>query len=117
MEEQKIKNPFNKNGIPILLDKERRLIINFNTLVHLEEEYGNLSDALTIMATTPTLKDVRKLLYFMLKEEDPSLTEEKVGQMIDINNLDRIYTAFGDAMENYIAADSEEGDNEDREKN
>ncbi len=105
-------NPFNKKGIPISLDRERRLIINFNTLVDLEEEYGDISKALNIMASKPTLKDVRKLLYLMLKEEDSSLTEEKVGTLIDINNLNKIYTAFGDAIETYIASNEEDDHSE-----
>ncbi|MHB1167485.1 MAG: hypothetical protein ACYC0N_02955, partial [Carboxydocellales bacterium] len=59
-----------------------------------------------------SMKAVRTLLYAGLKHEDDSLTEEKVGKLIDISKLALIGTAINNAVSvNLPSGDATEGKN------
>ena len=93
----------------ITLDKERRLKYDLNAMILYEELTGkDIIDIFNsvfkkIKATEGgkpdkgklfSLADTRALLYAGLKHEDPSLTLEKVGKMIDLYGIKPVNEAI-----------------------
>lgn len=83
----------NKSGVKIVLDKERTLIYNLNSLIELEREFETLQNVFILLNEIGNelddgqgfkrLTEIRYLLTLGLKAEDPDITEEKVGEMVD----------------------------------
>jgi hypothetical protein len=97
--------------ITIVLDKERSLIFDLNAICELEEKHGSMQGAMDAMSKG-SMKAVRSLLYAGLKHEDDSLTEEKVGKLIDISKLVLIGTTINNALStNLPSGDITEGKN------
>ena len=85
-------------GIPIELDKPRRLRYDFNALALLEDKFGSLDAALEELGKKGTIKGIRTLLHVGLVHEDPALTEHQVGKAITFEDLPRVVQAIGDAF-------------------
>lgn len=86
-------------GSVIKLDKERRINIDMNALVELEDKYGSIDKAFGALSGSPKMKDIRYILYLSLLHEDESLTENKVGKLIDIGNIGYVIETIGSAIE------------------
>lgn len=66
------KKPAPTRGVPVDLDRTRHLRYPLGVL-HGIEEFG--------------LKDLPKMLYLGLKHEDEEITEEALGEMVDLEML------------------------------
>ena len=73
----------------IMLDKERNLRYDLNSFVDLEEEYGDINDALVAMQKG-NIKALRAVLWAGLHHEDAELTTVTVGSMVDLPNLEAL---------------------------
>lgn len=94
-------NPIKNKGIPIELDKTRHLLLNLNSMVELEERYGTLDKALDTLSPengSPSMKEIRYLLYLSLAHEDETLTEKDAGALITLGNINEVVDALGKAM-------------------
>lgn len=76
---------------------EYNLAMDFNVICDLEERYGTFEKAGEALGSGK-MKDVRFLLYAMLKQDDESLTEKAVGHMIMLENMQPVIEALGTAM-------------------
>jgi type II secretory pathway component PulK len=85
-----------RGEVKIMLDKERTLKFNLNSLV-LAEDMGVDLEKMAKEGKLK-LKDMRTLLYVGLVHEDKELTPEKVGEMIDFSNIDEITEALNKAF-------------------
>lgn len=97
----------NKGNV-IMLDKERRISIDMNALVELEEKYGNIDKAFSAISANPKMKDIRYILYLSLMHEDSELTETKVGKLVSMNNLALVMDALGNALTDSLPEAKEE---------
>lgn len=84
-----------RGSVKIVLDKERVLKFNLNTLVDVEE---NLGISLADLGDNVSIKVMRGLLYAGLRHEDKSLTEEYVGELITMDNMGEVQEALSMAM-------------------
>jgi hypothetical protein len=75
--------------ISITLDKPRKLLFNLNAMVSFEEATGK-SILKGEIDQEMTAVELRALLWGCLLDDDPSLTIEAVGKMIDSNNMNEI---------------------------
>ncbi|MGE5553294.1 MAG: hypothetical protein ACM3XZ_05145 [Betaproteobacteria bacterium] len=78
---------------PIMLDRERHLLINFNTLALIEEKTGKN----TLRSETwqnISASDLRVFLWACLLHEDPELTLEQVGAMLTMDKVAEITAAL-----------------------
>ncbi len=91
-------NPIRKAGVKITLDKERIISFDFNALVDIEEKYGSLDKGLGVLGN-PKMKDIRYLLYLTLKGDDETLTEEKTGRLITLQNMNEVIEALSRSLE------------------
>jgi len=74
--------------IPITLDKERHLRFDFNAICDFEQTSGRDFTALSVERVRAS--DLRILIWAALRWEDPTLTLEKVGGMINPQNMGEI---------------------------
>lgn len=81
--------------VKIVLDKERNLYFNLNSLEIIEELTGKTIDKIT---ENLNMKSLKAIVYAGLIHEDKSLTVEAVGDMIGFNDISRVSEAIGEAF-------------------
>lgn len=86
------KTPAPTRGVPVMLDKERRLRYSFKTRRTLIEQIGE--EKLRKMGGD----DLCTVLWYGLKHEDPDLTVDQLEEMVDLENLTEIVDAMTRAM-------------------
>lgn len=83
--------------VPVFLDRLRHLKFDLNSLCVLEEKFGNIEKALQELERG-VMRAVRVILWAGLCHEDPDLTEEDVGKLVNIDNLDMVGIALLKAL-------------------
>lgn len=97
-----------KPEIPIILDKQRHLLLDLNAMVAFEEVTGkNMMQGLD--AAKMTAKDFRAFLWASLLHDDKSLTLQDVGAMIHTGNMEDITNRLLEAW-NVSMPEEESGD-------
>ena len=72
--------------------------LNLNFLANIEEEFNcNLEDIDEILSQK-RIWALRKLLYILLKDDYPDLTREKIGKLVELNQLGEISEAVKRAI-------------------
>jgi hypothetical protein len=78
------------------LDKERNLRYTMNALAEIEDILGvPLSEMENVKMT---IKNVRVILWAGLIHEDPELTQEEVGNMVDLGNFKEVQEKVAEAF-------------------
>ena len=78
-------------------DKEYELKFDMNTFCELEEIYGDINKAFEDLQNRK-IKAIRALIYSAIKAEDESVTLKEVGQMLTLNDMERLGTAINEAL-------------------
>ena len=98
--------------VPLRLDRERTLILSFNALCRAEEVTGIAF--LMGEFTFSSVRVMRALVWAGLLHDDPTLTLEAVGDMIEEAGADNvartIIKAFAKAMPTVKAGDDDDED-------
>lgn len=82
--------------VPIKLDKERNLRFTLNALAEIEDKLGI---PLSKMGEVDLgIKAVRTMLWAGLIHEDPQITEQEVGNMVDFDNMAYIQEKLSEAF-------------------
>jgi len=82
--------------VDIELDKARKLRYNLNALAELEDKLGtSLSD---LDEDKMGVKQIRTFLWAGLIHEDPEITEQEVGEMVDFENMEYINEKITEAF-------------------
>lgn len=84
--------------VPIQLDKERRLRMDFNALADFEEATGAPFSEVT---GALTITQLRALLWACLRHEDEALTVRDVGAMIHPGNVGQVEQAVTALVESF----------------
>lgn len=85
-------------GIKFTLgDKEYDLKFNMNTFCELEEVYGDINKAFDDLQNMK-IKAIRALIYAAIKVEDETATLKGIGELLEVNDLERIGTAINEAL-------------------
>ena len=77
---------------------ERTLRYDLNALAEMEDRYGSVGAALKALENN-SIKAVRFVLWAGLIHEEPGLTEQKVGSLIDMKLIQELVGSVGDAFE------------------
>ncbi len=80
-----------------LKDKEYDLKLNMNTFCELEEVYGDINKAFDDLQNMK-IKAIRALIYSAIKVEDETVTLKGIGELLEVNDLERIGTAINEAL-------------------
>ena len=76
---------------------ERTLKFDLNAMAELEDKYGSV-DAAFEMLDKNSIKALRFILWAGLVHEDPDLTEQKVGSLIDMQYMSELMSTLGTAF-------------------
>jgi hypothetical protein len=82
----------------IELDKARTLKYTLNSFAEMEDKYGSVDAALKKMEQG-SIKAVRFMLWAGLIHEDETLTEQQVGAMIEVLDLETIVEKMSHSMD------------------
>lgn len=78
---------------------ERTLKFTLNAMAELEDKYGSVQAAFDKLQKENSLKALRSVLWAGLLHEDPTITEQQVGDLIDLASMQSMVTTLGDAMD------------------
>ena len=78
---------------------ERSIKFTLNAMAELEDRYGSVEAAFKQL-DNGSIKAVRCILWAGLIHEDPDLTEQQVGNLIDLQYLQELMSSIGDAFDN-----------------
>lgn len=85
-------------GIKFTLgDKEYELKFNMNTFCELEDVYGDLNKAFDDLQNMK-IKAIRALIYAAVKVCDENITLKDVGELLGLDDLERLGTAINEAL-------------------
>jgi hypothetical protein len=79
----------------ITLDKERVIKFNLNTLISIEDKIGF---SLSEMGENVSIRTMRTMLTEGLRHEDAEITEDYVGALITMDNMQDVQDALAIAM-------------------
>jgi hypothetical protein len=79
----------------ITLDKERVIRFDLNTLIAIEDKLGF---SLSEMGDKVSIRTMRTMLTEGLRHEDAEITEEYVGGLITMDNMQSVQEALATAM-------------------
>ena len=77
---------------------ERTIKFTLNAMAELEDRYGSAEEAFKQLDNN-SIKAVRCILWAGLIHEDPDLTEQQVGNLIDIQYMQELMASLGDAFD------------------
>lgn len=87
--------------ITLLDGVEREVKLTLNAMAELEDRFGSVDKAFELLDKN-SMKALRAVLWASLIHEDPELTEQQVGNLMDINYMQELTsslsTAFGQDM-------------------
>lgn len=77
---------------------ERTIKFTLNALAELEDRYGSVDEAFKQLDNN-SIKAVRCVLWAGLIHEDPELTEQQVGNLIDTQYMQELMASLNDAFD------------------
>lgn len=77
---------------------ERTIKFTLNALAELEDRYGSVDEAFKQLDNN-SIKAVRCILWAGLIHEDPELTEQQVGNLIDIQYMQELMASLNNAFD------------------
>jgi len=89
---------------------ERELRFTLNAMAEMEDKYGSV-DAAFKKLDEGSIKAARFILWAgLLHYEDSSLTEQRVGNLIDLQSMQQIMQSMSEAMSEDMPQVDEKGD-------
>lgn len=90
---------------------ERSIKFDLNAMAELEEKYGSVEAAFTALENN-SIKAIRSVLWAGLLHADPTLTEQQVGSLIDLESIGDIMEQLGESISDSMPADGDATPNE-----
>lgn len=90
-------------GVELELDGKKYLIrYTMNSMIEMEDRFGSVENIGKLQTENPSLKTIRFLIWLGLQYKHPELTEEDIGNMIDMTEMpmiaETIHKAFKDSQ-------------------
>ena len=85
---------------------EREIRFTLNAMAELEDRYGSVDAAFKAL-DSGSIKAARCVLWAGLLFNDETLTEQQVGNLIDINLMNKLMEDLGQALGDDMPADDE----------
>lgn len=90
---------------------ERSIKFDLNAMAELEEKYGSVEAAFTALENN-SIKAIRSVLWAGLLHADPTLTEQQVGSLIDLESIGDIMEQLGESISDSMPTDGDATPNE-----
>lgn len=78
--------------------KEYELKFDMNTFCELEDVYGDINKAFEDLQSRK-IKAIRALIYSAVKSENENVTLKEVGQMLTLQDMEKLGTAINEALQ------------------
>lgn len=82
---------------------EREIKFTLNAMAELEDRYGSVDEAFAQLDKN-SIKALRCVLWAGLIHENPDLTEQQVGNLIDLTYMHELMSSLGTAFESNMPA-------------
>lgn len=89
---------------------ERTIKFTLNALAELEDKFGSVQAAFDKLEKENSMKALRTILWSGFIHENPALTEQEVGNLIDLSYMQELVESLGDAF-NYSMPEPDESPN------
>ena len=89
--------------ITLLDGVEREMIFTLNAMAELEDRYGSVDAAFEALEKN-SMKAIRCVLWAGLLHSDESLTEQQVGNLIDMREVNKIVASMSEAFDTSMPA-------------
>jgi hypothetical protein len=86
---------------------ERSLSYTLNALAELEEVYGSVQNAFDKLEKENSMRALRTILWAGFIHESPDLTEQEVGNLIDMAYMQTLVETLNQAFEEDMPAEEE----------
>lgn len=109
--------------VPITLDKERTMLIDWNAMYVIEEKISARRGSVWISmqdlgdVTKLSIADMRTVIWGALVHEDEGLTEKQVGAMVHMGNSSYVCDKLSEAFDQEDEKDPDEPTGPDAAKN
>ncbi len=87
--------------------KEYQMMFTLNSLALLEERYGSIQAAFDKLEKEQSIIALRTVLFAGLHSCNSALTEQAVGDLIDMENMAEIVESIGTALTNNMPKNDE----------
>jgi phenylpropionate dioxygenase-like ring-hydroxylating dioxygenase large terminal subunit len=88
---------------------ERSIKFTLNALAELEDMFGSVQAAFDKLEKENSMKALRAILWAGFLHEDASLTEQQVGNLIDLAYMQELVASLNTAFENDMAQGEVQG--------
>lgn len=79
---------------------ERELKFTLNALAELEDAYGSVEKAFDKLEKHNSMKALRTILWAGFLHTNPDITEQQVGNLIDLADMQNLVESLGTAFDN-----------------
>lgn len=79
---------------------ERSIKFTLNALAELEDKFGSIEKAFELLEKNNSMKALRAILWAGFIHEDENLTEQQVGNLIDLAYMQELVQSLNVAFEN-----------------
>lgn len=86
--------------------KERTIRFTLNALAELEDKFGSVQAAFDKLEKEKSMKALRTILWAGLLHESPNITEQEVGNLIDLGYMAQLMESIGTALDNDLPKES-----------
>ena len=86
---------------------QRTVRFTLNALAELEDRYGSVQTAFDKLEKENSMKALRCILWAGFLHESPDLTEQEVGNLIDIAYMQELVGSLNSALEQDLAPEEE----------
>ena len=90
---------------------ERQIKFDLNAMAELEDKYGSVEAAFNALEKN-SIKAIRSVLWAGLLHSDPTLTEQQVGSLIDLDSMGDIMEQLGESLTDSMPVDGGSSPNE-----
>ena len=90
---------------------ERQIKFDLNAMAELEDKYGSVEAAFNALEKN-SIKAIRSVLWAGLLHSDPTLTEQQVGSLIDLDSMGDIMEQLGESLTDSMPVDGSSSPNE-----
>lgn len=89
---------------------QRTIRFTLNALAELEDKFGSVQAAFDKLEKENSMKALRAILWAGFLHESPELTEQEVGNLIDIAYMQELIGTLNTALEQDLAPEEESGE-------
>lgn len=73
-------------------------VLNLNVLADLEDEFGFGLEEISKELESKQASSLRKTLYILLHRAYPDITQDRIGELVDLKNLEEVAKAVATAL-------------------